>query len=75
MAGAVHKKLQAMQRENSKLQQKIEDIRITQRAKGVLMSYLGMTEEEAHKYIEKQAMDTRMSKRAVAEGILKIYEN
>lgn len=75
MAGAVHKKLQAMERENSKLQQKIEDIRITQRAKGVLMSYLGMTEEEAHKYIEKQAMDARKSKRAVAEGILKIYEN
>jgi response regulator NasT len=34
-----------------------------------------MTEPEAHKYIEKQAMDLRKSKRTIAEGILRTYEN
>jgi response regulator NasT len=33
-----------------------------------------MKERDAHRYIEKQAMDTRSSKREVAEGILKTYE-
>ena len=64
-----------MRAENSKLKQKIEDIRIIDRAKCILISYLGMSEQEAHRYIEKKAMDMRITKRAVAEGILKIYEN
>jgi len=34
-----------------------------------------MSEKEAHKYIEKQAMDLRVTKRTIAEGILKTYEN
>lgn len=61
--------------ENEKLQQKIEDIRIISRAKLLLITYLNMTEEEAHRYIEKQAMDTRLSKKAVALNILKTYES
>jgi response regulator NasT len=34
-----------------------------------------MSEQEAHRYIEKQAMDVRSSRRIVAEGILNRYEN
>lgn len=72
---AAHKKMQIVQSENRKLLQKIEDIRIVDRAKCVLISYLSMTESEAHKYIEKQAMDMRITRRAVAQEVLKTYEN
>lgn len=75
LAKSMHAKLKRMQTENNKLKQRIEDIRIIDRAKCVLISYLSMTEQEAHRYIEKQAMDMRITKRAVAEGILKMYEN
>lgn len=75
LARAAGKRLTRMQAENSKLKQKIEDIRIIDRAKCILMSYLNMSEQDAHRYIEKQAMDMRQTKRAVAEGILKTYEN
>lgn len=68
-------RLKFIQKENSKLKQKIEDIRIVDRAKYILISYLNMNEQEAHRYIEKQAMDMRTTKRAVAEAILKTYEN
>jgi response regulator NasT len=34
-----------------------------------------MSEQEAHRYIEKQSMDMRSTRRIVAEGILKKYEN
>ena len=32
-----------------------------------------MTEADAHRYIEKQAMDRRLSRRQVAENIIKTY--
>jgi response regulator NasT len=72
---AVHKRLRTVQNENKRLLQKIEDIRVIDRAKCTLISGLAMTEPEAHKYIEKQAMDMRITKRAVAETILKTYES
>ena len=75
LARAAQNRLSRVQSENSKLKQKIEDIRIVDRAKCILISYLNMSEQEAHRYIEKQAMDMRMPKRVIAEGILKTYEN
>ncbi len=75
LARAARNRIQKIQTENARLKQKIEDIRIVDRAKCILISYMNMSEEEAHRYIEKQAMDMRSSKRAIAEGILKTYEN
>ena len=75
LAQASGARIARMKDENSKLKQKIEDIRIVDRAKCILISYLNMSEQESHRYIEKQAMDMRLSKRTIAEGILKTYEN
>lgn len=75
MASVTHKRIRAIQNENKKLIRKIEDIRIVDRAKCILISHLSLTEPEAHRYIEKQAMDMRLTRRKVAEEILKIYEN
>ncbi len=75
LAKASYSRLLMMQNENAKLVQKIEDIKIIDRAKNLLISCLNMSEHEAHRHIEKQAMDSRLTKRLVAEGILKIYEN
>ena len=63
-----------LRQENVKLQSKIEEIRLVDRAKCALIQYLSMTEEQAHHFIEKQAMDMRTTKREIAEGILKSYE-
>jgi len=75
LAKSARKRIKRVQDENTKLIQKIEDIRIVDRAKCILISYMGMDEREAHRYIEKQAMDMRSTKREIAEGILKTYEN
>jgi response regulator NasT len=72
---SAHNRLKRMHDENAKLKQKIEDIRIVDRAKCILISYMNMSEKEAHRYIEKQAMDMRSTKRVIAEEILKTYEN
>ena len=42
--------------------------------KWILISVLGMSEPDAHRYIEKQAMDRSMTRKAVAEEIIKTYQ-
>lgn len=74
-AKAVQNRIKLVQDENTQLKQKIEDIRIIDRAKCLLISCMKMSEQESHRYIEKQAMDMRSSRKIVAEGILKQYEN
>ena len=68
-------RVKRVQAENAKLKHKIDDIRVIDRAKCLLISHLKLSEQEAHRFIEKQAMDIRSSKRAIAEGILKTYAN
>ncbi|MDR2716756.1 MAG: ANTAR domain-containing protein [Treponema sp.] len=75
LAKSTQSRIKRIQAENAQLKQKIEDIRIIDRAKCLLISTMNMKEQEAHRYIEKQAMDIRSSKKIVAEGILKRYEN
>ena len=71
---ASRKRVMNLEDENHKLQKKIEEIRTVDRAKLVLIQVLNMTEAQAHRYIEKQAMDLRQSRIATAENILKTYE-
>ena len=75
LARSAQARLKRTRDENFKLKQKLEDIRIINRAKYILITYLNMSEQEAHRFIEKQAMDMRAAKRVIAEGILKTYEN
>ena len=56
------------------VEEKMEEIRLVNRAKWQLIQCLSMTEEEAHRYIEKQSMDLRISKRQVAENIIRTYK-
>ena len=60
--------------EQTKLLKQVEDIKKVDRAKCLLIQYNKLTEMEAHKYIEKQAMDLRLSRRAVADKIIKYFE-
>ena len=74
LAMVARRRLLEIKTENAGLHHKIEEIRLIDRAKCVLIQYLGLTEPQAHRYIEKQAMDRRVSRREVAAGILAAYE-
>lgn len=74
LASAASTRILMLKQKNTQLMQKIEDIRMVDRAKCILIETLKMSESDAHRYIEKQAMDLRISKRQVAESILKTYE-
>lgn len=71
---ASHRRMMGMQRENDKLQNQIEEIRIVNRAKCMLIERLNMSEAQAHRHVEKQAMDMRTTRVAIAREILHRYE-
>lgn len=56
------------------IEEKMEEIRLVNRAKWVLIQTLNMTEPDAHRYIEKQAMDQCLPRRQIAESILRTYK-
>ena len=68
-------RLHALEGENERLKAALGDFKLIDRAKCALIQYLGMTEKDAHRFIEKQAMDRRVSRREVALDILKTYES
>lgn len=72
---ALSARLKKMEKRNQTLQEKMTDIRIVNRAKWLLIEHHHMTEKDAHYYIEKQAMDTRLSRREIAESIIRTYDN
>ena len=66
--------MMGLKSENLQLQKKIDEIRLVDRAKCALIQYLSMTEAQAHRYIEKQAMDRCVPRRVIAQQIIQMYE-
>ena len=70
---SAREKLRKTEKKTLSIEEKMEEIRIVNRAKWLLISELQMDEQGAHRYIEKQAMDRCISKKVIAEGIIKTY--
>ena len=64
-------RLRRMEQKSASIEDKMAEIRLVNRAKWVLIEKQGMSEQDAHRYIEKQAMDRCVSKRVIAEEILR----
>ena len=75
LVAAARKRLFGLTDENLRLRARIEELRLLDRAKCTLISVLNISEKEAHRTIEKQAMDLRLTKKQVAEHILRTYDN
>ena len=72
---ATQNRLAAFERKAVKLEAKMKEIRLINRAKWLLIDRLNMSEEEAHKYIEKTAMDNCVKRGEIAENIIRTYES
>ncbi len=70
---SVRERLRGFQKKTLTLEEKMEEIRLVNKAKWALIESCHMTEESAHRYIQKQAMDQCVSKRDVAKNIIKLY--
>ena len=66
-------RLRKLEKKTLTVEEKMKEISIVNRAKWLLISELKMDEPQAHRYIEKQAMDRCISKTEVAQEILRAY--
>ncbi len=67
-------RIKMLMQENKKLQKKMNELKFINHAKILLVQYEELTEEEAHKKIERQAMDERKSRVLVSKEIIDKYE-
>ena len=67
-------RLRRMEQKTASIEEKMGEIRILNRAKLLLMEQLKMTEKEAHRFIEKQAMDRCVTRITIAQSILSTYK-
>ena len=70
---ATKQRLKALEQKTASLEEKMKEIRLVNRAKGLLMDNLKFTEQEAHRYIEKAAMDNCRKKSEIAQNIINTY--
>ncbi|MBR1826976.1 MAG: ANTAR domain-containing protein [Clostridia bacterium] len=70
---ATQQRLKALEQKTASLEEKMKEIRLVNRAKGLLMDNLKFTEQEAHRYIEKAAMDNCRKKSEIAQNIINTY--
>lgn len=71
---ALRERLRKMEEKHASIEEKMQEIRLANRAKWAVIQCLGMSEEAAHHYLEKQAMDHRISRREAAIRVLATYQ-
>ena len=70
---SARERIRKTEKKTLSIEEKMNEIRIVNRAKWLLISELKMTEPDAHRTIEKQAMDACVSRKQIAEEIIKTY--
>ncbi len=66
-------KIRRLEEEKVKVEEKMEEIKTVNRAKWILINDHDMTEEEAQRFITKEAMDKCITKREEANIIISTY--
>ena len=70
MAVSRFAELSTLEQEVADLQERLETRKLVDRAKSVLQTQLGLSEPEAFRWIQRTAMDLRLSMREVAQGVV-----
>ena len=70
---SARERLRSVEKKAGKAENKLEEIRVVNKAKWVLIDNEDMSENDAHKYIEKAAMDAGITKKQAAQIIIEKY--
>jgi response regulator NasT len=65
-----HLQMRSLKDEVADLHERLETRKIVDRAKGILMAAMNLSEPEAFSWIQRAAMDRRISMKAVAEAVI-----
>ena len=74
LLSATQSRIKKYEEKQQSFEDKIKEIRVINHAKWLIIEHEAMNETQAHKYIEKQAMDRRLTRLRVAEEIIDTYE-
>lgn len=74
LLAATRMRIRRLEEKAQTLEAKMKEIRLINRAKWLLIDQLKMSESDAHRYIEKTAMDRCVKKSEVAESIIRTYD-
>ena len=69
-----HQEIESLEEEVADLADRFETRKRVDRAKGLLMKNMGMTEPDAFRWIQKTSMDRRLSMREVADAVINQVE-
>ena len=72
---SARERLRFVEKKAGKAESKIEEIRVVNKAKWFLIDNEDMSEADAHKYIEKAAMDSGITKKQAAQMIIEKYQS
>jgi response regulator NasT len=65
-----HLQMKSLAAEVADLHERLETRKIIDRAKGILMAALNLTEPQAFSWIQKAAMDRRLTMKEVAQAVI-----
>ena len=71
---SARERLRTVEKKVGKAESKLDEIKAVNRAKWLLIDNEDMSEAEAHKYIEKAAMDAGITKQQAAQMIIERYQ-
>jgi len=74
IAVANFRKLVRLEEENKRLRQALEERKLVEKAKGLVMEARGLNEKEAYKFLQKLSMDNCMPIARVARRIIARYD-
>lgn len=74
LLSATSNKIRRLEENAQRLEKRLHEMKTVNKAKGYLIEFEGLTEEEAHKFIEKDAMDNCIRKIDAAKKIIDKYE-
>lgn len=67
------KKRNRLLNDNEELKEKLRELKLLTKAKGLLITKKGMTEEQAHRYIEREAMNNGLKKSDAVKIIIEKF--
>lgn len=74
IALARHREIQNLRNENLELQEALEARKLIERAKGILMQRLGLSERDAYERLRQRARDKRTKMKDIAQAIIEAEE-
>ena len=72
---AMRLKIFTLNEQNEKLRRRLDEMGLITRAKCLLIEKRHLTEEEAHRYLEQEAMNHSLTKREVAQDVIRELED